>query len=261
MTMKEPNMNNLCNVCILSVLLLGAACNSQDESLAQVNQAVVASAQASAQDDSTTPRPISHSDHLGAAQAAMRQLAELVGRNSTRNRGFQSPDEVASASPGTPLPVYQVAMNELAAFKSDRDPRAILVDRHEVVYPIMLDGEARTVMVVRQQAAGQWVVEEIGHIYLAQVAHKHRSLLSKQHHVAEDNFYLVRIPELGYDFLASEERGSILLTALNNVRTDLASIDSGKTLRASEVFAALQTTAANARHDSRVGDNVIQEVR
>jgi hypothetical protein len=184
--------------------------------------------------------PKKFSSHIAAAQASLTTLAHLAIADKTL--GFQTPDEAASASLGAPLPMLMVGLNPLRAYHAGDDPRPLLLSQGSLLYPVTVNGDVRSSVLVRKDASGDWKASQFGRPTLASLATEGRTNVSRARGVAAEGLSLVEIPTLSARMLAHEENGVPMLTSLVDVPgTDL---HAGETRPAGEVFAKLQPIAA-----------------
>jgi hypothetical protein len=179
--------------------------------------------------------------HVEAAQASLTTLGHLAIADKTL--GFRSPEEATSATLGSPLPMFMVGLNPLRAYRAGDDPRALLLSEGSVFYPVTVNGEVRSSVLVRQDAAGGgWKASQFGRPTLASLASAERANLAHARKVTESGVSLVEIPTLSARMLEHEENGVPMLTSLLDVPgTD---IHAGETRSAADVFTKLQPVAA-----------------
>jgi hypothetical protein len=227
--------------------LLAAGCASEGDrtrqaepASAQESTGVVASAVAPSRASAALGAPKMFSTHAAAAQASLTTLAHLAIADKTL--GFHSPDEAASASLGAPLPMLMVGLNPLRAYHAGDDPRPLLLSEGSVLYPVTVNGDVRSSVLIRKDASGDWKASQFGRPTLASLATEGRTNVSRARGVAASGLSLVEIPTLAARMLAHEENGVPMLTCLGDVRgTDL---HAGETRPAADVFARLQPIAA-----------------
>ncbi len=229
---------------ITATFLLGiGACSSpvgsvsEDGPVSKQDQALTASSPSSSAATATT-----RSSHAAAAAASLDTLARLVAKDEPKKRGFQSTAEVTSATLSAPLPVFMVGLYDLREYHPGQDPRPLLFDKQEVMYPISVSGEVRSSVVVKKRANGQWEPAEFGRMYVANAAHVGRQHVSRKRGIAEAALSLIEIPTVHARLLAHDERGVLMLTPIYDVPG--TALHAGDTLPASEVFATLQPLAA-----------------
>jgi len=136
-----------------------------------------------------------------------------------------------------------VGLNDLRAYQSGKNPKSLLLDKKEVVYPIIASGDVRSSVVVRQRPDNSWEAVQFGRGATFKDVETARANVSAKRALSKGALSLIEIPTLAALFLAHDEGGSLWLSPVSDV--------SGTTLRAqgnylaSEVFSALQPIAAN----------------
>ncbi len=244
------------NITIATFLLGICACSSESGSrtdkVSSESQAVTASSAdpslasfpvaVSSAAASTPPVAKSYATHASAASDSLSTLRELVAKNP-QLRGFQSAAEADGAALALALPVYMVGINDLLAFRKGDNPNGLLFDKKEVMYPITVNGDVRSSVIVRQSDDGTWGVAIFGRGPVAKAAHEGRSALAAKRGTAQSDVSLIEIPMLGVRLLGNSEKGALMLTALQDIPgTELRA---GDTRAANDVFAVLHTLAEN----------------
>src|SRR5579863_5071430 len=100
-------------------------------------------------------RPPQSASPAEAASNGLSTLRSLVNSNNYRSMGFESLDEVQSASLGEPLPVYMVRLDQLREFQPGGDPEKLLGEIGQQLYPVLVNGAPRSAVVVEKQGE-QW---------------------------------------------------------------------------------------------------------
>jgi hypothetical protein len=227
-----------------AILLLGVglgACsaeldsNTSDDTVTSSTQAL--SAKKRPNSNTTENRKA----HAAAAHASLGTLANLVESDRPEKRGFKSTAEAKSSQLATAVPVYMVGLDKLSDYDSSQDPRELLLDLEEAMYPVTVGGEVKSAVFVRKRANGQWEAAEFGRANLAKAVHSHRGAVAARRRVAEADLKMVDIPSLGAKFLGHEEKGELILSAVNDVPG--TTIKSGETRPARDVFSTLQPIA------------------
>jgi hypothetical protein len=227
---------------LTAALLVGAsACSSQPGSTSQDTVAVTAAQALVATPTQSTPSHHKHS--RDAALAALPTLHELVASGKPQHRGFRSVDEAKSATPTDPMPMYGVGLTALSAFRPGQDARALLVDKEEQLFPVAVDGDVRTSMIVRKQPGGDWETTQFVHGPMAPAVHQGRHRVSKGRGVDATSLMFIDVPSLA-TLLGHDERGTLMVTPVYDIAG--TQMRAGETYKASEVFALLQPLAAQA---------------
>ncbi|MFI5298876.1 MAG: hypothetical protein ACHREM_12330 [Polyangiales bacterium] len=192
----------------------------------------------------STPAPSlssiqSSSVHRPVAQAALGTFARIADRRPA-SMGFAAKGEAAAGVLGEPLPMFRVGLGELRDFAVGVDPHTLLEDLGSALYPVMIDGGARSSIVVEKDGA-DWKATRFGSANLAHAAHATRTRVSGERSIEASSTSLVEIPMLSVRLLAHDEGRVLMLTPLFDVPgTDLRA---NETRLATEVFDALRPIA------------------
>jgi len=225
------------------------ACSSRDVGQSDESRAVLVSATTDAAAPAgagslgapDTVGRVRFADPASAAAMASGLLAESAGKHARRS-GFSSRAEASLATPVSPLQMFMVRLDVLSGFDSQDDPRSLLTDLHQMMYPFTVQGTVRSCVIVSQLSSGEWQTTEMGHPNLASAVETLREQISADGGVAENDVFLVRILALGAEFLAYEYNGVLQLAAVFDYAP--GGIVASQTRSASEVFGALQPVAA-----------------
>src|SRR5579864_5674781 len=109
-----------------------------------------------------------------AANAALSTLKKLANSENYNNLGFQTPAEVKNASLGSPAKVYVIPTDKLAQYKPGMNVRSLFSDIHRTVFPVVVNGNAKTLITVQQTPEG-WSFVSYGDNTLADNLQRVRS--------------------------------------------------------------------------------------
>ena len=95
-------------------------------------------------------------------EVAQDSLADLYKHNVAEDRadeeafvkdiGFTSPEEVADAQLGSPLPLYTIPVVQLGEFRPGDDPEKLLTYTNRIIFPLIVNGQARSSLTVRDSS-------------------------------------------------------------------------------------------------------------
>jgi hypothetical protein len=221
---------------LLSAVVLGVACK-QDERGDQTN-----SNQNKQQQQQTFPDPQS------AATAALATFRTLVTAQNYQDFGFDSADELGSATLGAPLRVYLVRLDQLREYQTGSDPNRLLTDLNQLNYPVLTRQQVRSSVVVQQTGSG-WRAATYGHGGLAQqIAAVRKAPAAGTAPDAAGQQFLVHVAALGLYFLGQRDGEVLMLTPV--AAPPGSNLRAGTATRAEEVFAALVPLARAQREDA-----------
>ena len=218
---------------IAIVIAIAGGCNRQASSETSTN-------------NQNTSQPETFADAQSAATQSLTVFRKLVNNQNFRDLGFESPDEVANATLGQPLPVMFVRLDQLRQYQQGTDVNSLLGQSNEVNYPVLANNQVRSSVVV-QQVNGRWKTGTLGNGALA----KHIADARKGRTGAEGATQqaLVHVGSLGFYFLGerSADNKWTLTPLVSNPDLNLAA---GRAVPAEEVFTRLATAAKSLRDDA-----------
>ncbi len=142
-----------------------------------------------------------------------------------------------------------VQLDDLKVYQSGSDPRAMLVDKEEVLYPVAVGGDVRSSVVVRKRANGQWEAAEFGRGNMVKSVVAARLGVSTRMGIAETSFLLVEIPTLAARLVGYDVNGALMLTPVYDVPG--TTLHGGVTYSASDVFTVLQPLAVRINYGNQ----------
>lgn len=175
-----------------------------------------------------------------AASNGLVTLRKLVNANNYRSMGFESQEEVNSASLGERLPVFLIRLDQLREFQSDGDPEKLLTDIGEELYPVLVNGAARSAVLVQKQGS-QWSPVSYGGANLVKALGQRRSENSAQLKTAAPAYFEVHVAALNMYFLGYRQESKLMLIPLADDAQ--YKFTAGTPAPAGEVFAALARAA------------------
>jgi hypothetical protein len=183
-----------------------------------------------------------------AAAASLSTLSELVAVGSPEKRGFNSTEQAKSAAISNGLPVYFVRLDQLVALKAGSDEKALLFDKHQVVYPVSADGSIRSSVRVQQRPDGNWEAAQFGALETTKASQSALQRVSAARGVDTASFSLIEIPTVSALLLGHTEKGVLQVTPVFDVPG--TSFVAGVTYSGAELFSVLSKLAAQV--DPRV---------
>jgi len=208
-------MSNLvARMLTLSVLLffgITQGCN-RTEGLQQVNN------------QSSDPQKPSRQgqDPNEVAKEALSLLPQLLDEKAYRQLGIETADSLSTALLGEPVRLYYVRLDQLSQFRSG-DPGALLNDARRLIYPIIVQGQGR-LLIVLEEKDGNWRYVKYDNPAVAKNLVRIRQNKSAQSGSPPSSFMAIQIPGLQMLTLLGERPkeqvpGSVdelLLTPLND---------------------------------------------
>jgi hypothetical protein len=188
--------------------------------------------------------PETFADAQSAANASLALFRQLVNNQNFRDLGFESTDEVASATLGESVPVVFVRRDQLREYREGTDLNIILSQSNQRTFPVLAKDQVRSSVVV-EQVNGRWKMGTLGNGALAkQIAAARQG----QAPGGTNQQALVHFGALGLYFLGERTENKWTLKALAPI-PDLK-LAAGSALPAEEVFMRLSGIAKNLRDDA-----------
>jgi len=142
------------------------------------------------------------------------------------------------------LQVFFVRRDQLREYQPGSDPSKLLSDFGELNYPVVVNDQVRSSVVVVKNN-GRWQMGEIGESVLAKLIARYRK--SEANQPSNDPEFLVHVGALGFYFLGRYADARLQLTLLSGEPNTKLQV--GSSLPADQVFAFL-ATLARSQNDS-----------
>jgi hypothetical protein len=191
-------------------------------------------------------RPPQSASPAEAASNGLSTLRSLVNTNNYRSMGFESLDEVQSASLGEPLPVYMVRLDKLREFQPGGDPEKLLGEIGQQLYPVLVNGAPRSAVVVEKQGE-QWSPVSYGGANLVKALGQRRSEHAATMKTAAPAYFEVHVAALNLYFLGYRQESKLMLIPL--VDDPQYKFTAGTPVPAADAFAALVPAAKAVPND------------
>lgn len=175
---------------------------------------------------------------------ALRVFSDMITEQNYKAMGFESRDEVSAASLGDPMRVFMVRLDHLQNYQVGSDPAILLGAGDQIIYPIMVDGQVRSSIVV-EKVNEQWSATSFGSPNFVKMIAKVRKANADSTQVQISSYFIVEVAALNLYFLARKTDNELVFIPLlddPNYEFKAGSVMSAK--RAFEVI----LPAANA-HD------------
>jgi len=168
-----------------------------------------------------------------AAAEALSRFGQLVTHENFLQMGFESLDEIRSATLGEPMRQLSVWLGDLRKFEPGMDPAQLLRGNDTLVFPVLVNAQARASIVLQRIRDG-WEAVSFGAPGFTRAASEVRAKALKD---GVGSTFVVRVPALNLYFLGGRSKSDLLLIPLSDdLRLDLRK---GLALPASRVFLSL----------------------
>ncbi len=174
------------------------------------------------------------------AQRSIAVLQRLASERGYQGLGFESLEEVKSATLGAPLQVFMVGLDALRDYQSQTDPNSLLIDEHRLIYPVVVGGQQRS-SITMQELEGKWEIASIGRPRLANAIALTRQGVIKSTNAPIESTFGVEVPALNLFFIGYRADGKLSLTPVFGDPS--LKIEEGQSMEAHTVFGALAPAA------------------
>src|SRR5262245_11891040 len=176
------------------------------------------------------------------AAEALTRFAALVTRENYRQMGFDSPEQVRSASLGPPMRQFSVGLDDLKKFDTGSDPSKLLAGADTLIYPVLAGDGVRSSITLQRDSAGGWRAVAFGAPIFTRAVWGARP----RSEAAGASPFIVRVPALNLFFLGTRRDGELMLAPV--VDDPRLKFEKGVPVPAATVFAAL-VPLARAHND------------
>lgn len=195
--------------------------------------------QANAQEE---PLPLEEIQEV--ASEALATFNELVTMENYTVLGFESLSEVRVANLGEHLRVFMVQLDQLQKYQPGSDPNKILSCGDLVIYPVTVEEQVRSSIVVEKVREG-WNATSFGGSNQVKLLTKIRKADSDYTRLPISSYFVVQVPSLNLYFIAHRADEVLMLTPL--LDDPSYEFKAGFTMPADKVFEAILPAAK--RHD------------
>lgn len=185
------------------------------------------------------PRPAHQSQE--AATQGLETLRQIITAQNYKGMGFESVDEVKSATLGEPLGVFYVHLDQLKEYQPGSDPEKLLTDVGQMVYPVAVKDQVRSSVVVAK-SDDVWKAARSGGPNVIQAISRARSTVASSEKPPASTF-VVQVPALNFYFVGYRADGKLMLTPI--LDDPQYNFKAGVPLPAEDVFRALTAAATN----------------
>jgi len=168
-------------------------------------------ARAASQSPLTRTSPETLEGAQRAARQALSAFAQLVTPRNAVEMGFEKPEEVRSATIGSPLPEFLIRLDELRSYAPGSNPGRLLQATGLYLFPVLVGDQVRSSLTI-QYEKGEYRAVAFGAPDFIRRASRARTGTSGAE--SRSRAAVVRVPALNVFFVAYEEAGKLLLAPL-----------------------------------------------
>lgn len=189
-------------------------------------------------------KPLPLEEIQKVASEALVTFNELVTKENYTVMGFESLSEARVASLGEHLRVFMVRLDQLQKYQPGSDPNKILSGGDLVIYPVTVEEQVRSSIVVAK-AKERWNATSFGGSNQVKMLTKGRKADSDSTGLPISSYFVVQVPSLNLYFIAHQADEVLMLTPL--LDDPSYGFKEGFTMPADKVFEAILPAAK--RHD------------
>jgi hypothetical protein len=148
-----------------------------------------------------------------AAAKSLKTFSRLITKENYVKMGFKSLDEVKKAKLDNSIRDYMIELSSLKEYREGTNPERLLIRMHSLVYPVLVDGEARTSLTVAYRES-RWEAHSFGYSNFTKLLAVQLNELSKNQRLPRSAFFIVRVPALNLVFLGYRTKEKIMLISV-----------------------------------------------
>ncbi len=160
------------------------------------------------------PAPPGTKEPREAAARALEMVRALLS-GGREEIGFKSVKEVDEARLGEPIPVFYIWLDALKRYRRGDDLHRLLTDGQELIYPIEVGGEMRSLIVVKENQ-GLWHEASVGSPVMVQALEKATPAHAAESGQPLDSLFVLHIPALYEVFIGHWRDGELFLSPLDD---------------------------------------------
>jgi hypothetical protein len=178
-------------------------------------------------------------DHTEAVSASLHKLQTIQGSTALRAMGFSSESEILRAEVDPPMPIYQIRLDRLRAYRGGGGAEGLLADTGTALSIVTVDAQARS-SVLLQREASAWRVTRLGGANRAVLIGQAREQLAALG-IERAGMFLVQIPSLGLEFIGYRQSRELMLAPV--IEDQDLGLKAGRAARSEDVLASLVDVA------------------
>lgn len=170
------------------------------------------------------------------AQRSLETFSQLITKDNYRQMGFESPEEVRSATLGTPIQDFMVQLDRLKKYESGSRPDELLTATSQVIYPVLVKDKVRSSITI-SKTKESWQAVSFGGPNFVKLVSSTLMESSKVTELDYSSYFIVRVPSLNLFFLGFRSNNELMLVPLMD-DTKLK-FKAGVSMKAERVFSTI----------------------
>jgi hypothetical protein len=142
----------------------------------------------------------------GASESLVAFKALVTAKQNYKEMGFESMAELDRMSPGIPMQVFMVPLDRLQGYQGGMAPEPLLVDTKHALYPILVDAQARS-SIMMSEVQGSWKAVSFGSPRMIRMLSAARGNVASGAGVPLSSIFLIEVPALNLYLLGYQVAG------------------------------------------------------
>jgi len=147
------------------------------------------------------------------AQRSLKSFSQLVTKENYRQMGFESPEEVYSATLGTPIQDFMVRLDRLKKYEMGSKPDELLTATSQVIYPVLVKDKVRSSITI-SKTKESWQAVSFGGPNFVKLVSSTLMESSKVTGLDSSSYFIVRVPSLNLFFVGFRSNNELMLVPL-----------------------------------------------
>jgi len=142
----------------------------------------------------------------GASESLVSFKALVTAKQNYKEMGFESMAELDRMTPGVPMQVFMVPLDRLQGYQGGMAPEPLLVDTKHALYPILVDAQARS-SIMMSEVQGSWKAVSFGSPRMIRMLSAARAGVASGAGIPLSSVFLIEIPALNLYLLGYQAAG------------------------------------------------------
>jgi hypothetical protein len=151
----------------------------------------------------------------GASESLGAFKALVTAKQNYKEMGFESMAELDRMTPGVPMQVFMIPLDRLQGYQSGMAPEPLLVDTKHVLYPILVDAQARS-SITMSEAQGSWKAVAFGSPRMIRMLSAARASVASGAGIPLPSVFLAEIPALNLYLLGYRAAGTTMAAGVKD---------------------------------------------
>jgi hypothetical protein len=170
------------------------------------------------------------------AQKALETFSQLVTKENYAQMGFDSTEQVRTATLGIPIQDFIVRLDTLKKYIPGSMPEELLTASNQVIYPVLVKDQVRSSITI-SKTKENWQPVSFGGSNFVKLASKTLMENSRETGLDHSSYFLVRVPSLNLFFLGYRSNTELMLVPLMDDKR--LEFKAGVGIKAGQVFSAI----------------------